>query len=107
MGTVDLLPDNAKHSAKHPSVGFPASPVTRQLPLNLKPVRDKVKEVMEILVMGVQRTFSPRLTKVQWVGGGLCYRGSSHTHQVPVTITDTFHLCDSRILTFLQLCHWT
>ena len=44
----NLLSDNAKHCAKHPSVGFSASPVTRQLPLNLKPVRDKVKEVVKI-----------------------------------------------------------
>ena len=98
MRRGDLFSDNAKHCAKHPSVGFPTSPVTRQLPLNLKPVRDKVKEVVKIQNGGnpfnnVQRTFSPRLTKVQWVGGGFCYRGSSHTHQVPVTMSHAFHRC--------------
>ena len=44
----DLLSDNAKHCAKHPSVRFPTSPVTRQLPLNLKPVTDKVNEEVKI-----------------------------------------------------------
>ena len=44
----DLLSDNAKHCAKHPSVSFTTSPVTRQLPLNLKPVTDKVNEVVKI-----------------------------------------------------------
>ena len=96
MFTGDLFSDNAKHCAKHPSVGFPASPVTRQLPLNLKPARDKVKKVMKMKNgggsprNGVSGTFSPRFTKVQWVSGGFCYRGSSHTHQVPVTTSHTF-----------------
>ena len=38
----NLLSDNSKHGADHPSVSFSASFVTRQLPLNLEPVRNVV-----------------------------------------------------------------
>ena len=54
----NLLSDNSKHGADHPSVSFSASFVTRQLPLNLEPVRNVVGWLSRTITKILRETLS-------------------------------------------------